>query len=424
MAGTAARLARVGELEQRSKVGQAIQLALSAVGARSLPPHPKDEFYQPPEEIPEERGTLIRRQPARFYLDPFKLVPAPARVDRIMFTSSDRLDRPIAVTGTMLTPTRPRTRRADRGLVAFAVGTQGMGEQCAPSRQLAAGREYESVFIAGLLARGYNVVVPDYQGLGMSGTHTYMSREVQGRVVLDSLRAAQHLDNPDVPIDGPVAIAGYSQGGGAAASAAEMWHEYAAGLDLKGAICGAVPADLTLVADMLDGSAYFAFLGYALVGLTADYGVDLDELLNERGLALVTALSGQCMFESLRRYAFTRSHSLTRDGRKVSEILREEPFASVVAEQQLGNGRYPRVPAMITHSVLDDVVPYECGRALAERWAGQGARVRLSTNYAPTHAAAALTSYSAAFRFLGKRFRGEPMRGNTRRYLHSLASQA
>lgn len=410
----------MSETTSGSVLDRAVRFALTAVGARQLKPNPADPFYDPPAVLPTEPGSVLKAEPARFYIDPFTLVPAPARVERIMFTTTDRHHQPVAVTGTVMTPIRPRTRRADRGLVSFAVGTQGMGTQCAPSRQMAAGREYESVFITGLLARGFNVVVPDYQGLGVDGVHTYMSREVQGRVVLDALRAAQHLDSPDIPADGPVAIAGYSQGGGAAASAAEIWHEYAADLDVKGAVCGAVPADFPLVARMLDGSPYFAFLGYALVGLSSDYDIDLRPLLNERGLEVAASLSQQCMFESLRRYAFTRSSTLTADGRPITAMLAEEPFATIVGEQQLGNGRYPRTEALVSHSRLDDVVPFECGRALAERWAGQGGRVRLSVNYAPTHAAAALTSYATAFAFLNGRFAGRPMRANTKRYLHSL----
>lgn len=404
-------------------VGSLVTLALQAVGARRLDPHAATAFYEPPETIPATPGTLIREEPSAFYLDPFRLVAAPARVRRIMFSTTDRTGRPIAVTGTVLTPTRPRTRRPDRPLVAFAVGTQGMGSQCAPSRQMAAGREYESLFLTGLLARGFNVVVPDYQGLGISGVHTYMSREVQGHVVLDALRAARQTDLPDIPSDGPLAITGYSQGGGAAASAAEMAHLYAPELHIAGAVAGAVPADLALTARLLDGGPYFAFLGYALAGLTGDYGVPLEGILNERGLEVVARLREQCMFESLRTFAFTKSSTLTRDGRSVSRILRDEPYATMVAEQRLGNGRAPTMPVLLIHSKLDDVVPYEAGRALAERWVGQGARVRLSTFHAPTHAAAAVTSYGSAFTFLNRTFAGQPMRANTARYLQGLADE-
>ena len=91
--------------------------------------------------------------------------------------------------------------------------------------------------------------------------------------------------------------------------------------------------------------------------------------------------------------------------------------------RQFPDRRYPRMEALVSHSRLDDVVPFECGRALAERWAGQGARVRLSVNLAPTHAAAALTSYGTAFSFLNGRFAGRPMRANTSRYLHSLVEE-
>lgn len=402
-------------------VGQAIKFALSAVGARALPSNAPTAFYEPPSSVPDQPGVIIRTEPAKFWIDPFRLIPAPARVSRIMFASRDRLDRPIALTGTVLTPTRPRSKRADRGLVAFAVGTQGMGSQCAPSRQMAVGREYESIFIAGLLARGFNVVVPDYQGLGVPGVHTYMGRVAQGHVVLDSLRAAQHLGDPDIPVSGPVAITGYSQGGGACASAAELWQDYAPELDIVGAVAGAVPADLALTCRLLDGGPYFAFLGYALAGLAEDYGVELGSVLNERGREITSRIVEQCMFESLRSYAFTKSRTLTVDGRSISQILRDEPLASLVREQRLGEGRWPKMPAMLIHSRLDDVVPYEAGRALAERWVSQGARVRLSTGVAPTHAAAAITSYPSAFAFLHNRFIGKPMRANTAHYLHDLA---
>ncbi len=402
-------------------LGQAVRLALSAVSARPLEPKPQSAFYTEPDVIPDEPGTILRSEPARFYIDPFRLVPAPARVERIMFVSRNRTGAPIAVTGTVLTPTRPRTKRADRGLVAFAVGTQGMGSQCAPSLQMAVGREYESVFISGLLARGYNVVVPDYQGLGMPGVHTYMSRRVQGHVVLDALRAAQNFDHPDIPRNGPVAITGYSQGGGAAASAAEMWHEYAPELDVRGAVAGAVPADLELTAWLLDGGPYFGFLGYAIAGIATDYGVDLHDFLNDKGREVIARITEQCLFESLRAYAFTKSATLTADGRPLGKLIGEEPLATLVREQRLGEGAWPRMDTMLVHSRLDDVVPFEAGRALAERWVRQGARVHFAPGVAPTHAAAALTSYSAAFRFLNARFAGRPMRANTARYLSTLA---
>ena len=159
-------------------------------------------------------------EPGAFYLDPLKAFKVKANVHRIMYRTTDRVGKSIAVTGTVLTPRTPH--HDPRPIIAFAPGTQGLADKCAPSRQMAEGTEYEALPIKKLLDQGYAVVVTDYQGLGTPGVHTYMNREVQGRAVLDSVRAAQRLDEADLPDAGPVALYGYSQGGGAAASAAEL----------------------------------------------------------------------------------------------------------------------------------------------------------------------------------------------------------
>ena len=405
--------------------GRAINLALSAIGARSMKELPTSPFYDPPQQPPAEPGTVIKTEPAKFYLDPLRLTAAPATVTRIMFSSTDRHGDPIALTGTVLQPTS-RRRAGTRGLVAFAVGTQGMAATCAPSRQMAVGREYESVFIAGLLSRGFNVVVPDYQGHGAaSPVHTYMSRIVQGHVVLDALRATQQLGLPDVEPGGQVAITGYSQGGAACASAAEQWETYAPELNIISAVAGATPADLYRTARFLDGGPYFAFLAYTLTGIADDYGIDPTSVLNERGVELLTRIKGECLFESLRSYAFMRLSQLTQDGRGIAAFLADPRFEAILRSQRLGeDGRWPKMPTMLVHSKYDDVVPYECSRALAERWVGQGARLRLVTGRVPGHIPAMVTSNRAAMKFLEDRFEGKPMRANTRRYLQGLEDPA
>lgn len=401
--------------------GRAIDLALSVIGARSTQPVALNTFYAAPDVTPVVPGTVIRTEPAKFFLDPLRLTEAPATVTRIMFSSTDRQGEPIALTGTVLQPLS-RHKRGTRGLVAFAVGTQGMAAKCAPSRQMAVGREYESVFISGLLGRGFNVVVPDYQGHGTaSPVHTYMSRIVQGHVVLDALRATQHLGLDQIETEGPVAITGYSQGGAACASAAEQWEDYAPELKIISAVAGATPADLYRTARFLDGGPYFAFLAYTLAGIADDYGIDPATVLNDRGVELLAKIKHECLFESLRSYAFTRLSQLTSDGRGIADFLADPQFEAILRGQRLGEGRWPKMPTMLVHSKYDDVVPYECSRALAERWVGQGARLRLVTGRVPGHIPAMVTSNRSAMRFLEACFDGKPMRANTKRYLQTLA---
>lgn len=325
-----------------------------------------------------------------------------------MYASTDRDGSAIAVTGTVLVPTSPWIGLGERPIVAFAVGTQGLGDACAPSRQLAAGSEYEGAFISGLLARGYAVTVTDYQGLGTPGVHTYMNRHVQGTAVLDSIRAAQRLPGTGLAADGPVAIAGYSQGGGASASAAELATTYAPELKLKGVLAGAVPADLNAVAANLDGRLYVVFMLYAVGGLAAGYDLDLGPVLNSHGAALRAQVEEECTIESIAKHPFVRSSTLTRDGRPLTAYLAEEPIRSVVADSRLGQRKPAGVPLYVAHSVLDDVIPYAVGKGLAQRWCAKGANVRFSPNLGPTHIGGAVPSFVEQFAFLEARFAGLP----------------
>ena len=130
---------------------------------------------------------------------------------------------------------------------------------------------YEELWVATLVARGYAVVVTDYEGLGTPGDHPYMNRLSQGHALLDAARAAKQLPGTSLTPNGPVALWGYSQGGGASASALELAPSYAPELDLVGAYVGAPPADLTTLLPFIDGSILTGVLGYVLNGMIHSY---------------------------------------------------------------------------------------------------------------------------------------------------------
>ncbi|MFE9749599.1 lipase family protein [Saccharothrix saharensis] len=356
-------------------------------------------------------GDVLRSEPADFFLDPVKLLRAPATAHRVRYRSTDTHGRPIDVSGTVLTPHAPWPGPGPRPVIGYAPGTQGVGDECAPSRQMAMGSEYEGPFLAGLLARGYGVVVTDYEGLGTPGTHTYVNRAAEGHAVLDAIRAAQRLPEANLPDDGPVATAGYSQGGGASAAAVELYPGYAPELKLKGAYAGAPPADLGVVARNLDGHYAAGFLGYALLGLDAAYPeLDIPGVLNDAGRELLAQVEHQCTAEALLAHAFRKSVDLTVDGRPLAAYLDEEPYASRVEEQRIGV-RKPGAPVLVVHSALDDIVPYAQGAEMVRRWCALGANVRFSTSLVPTHAAAMVAAYPEAFAWLEARFAGVPARG-------------
>jgi pimeloyl-ACP methyl ester carboxylesterase len=385
-------------------------LALATLGP---PPASAASFYDPPSPLPAGRnGDLIRHETSTFYIDPIQLIKADANVQRIMYRSTDTHGSPIAVTGTVLTPRSAWHGSGVRPIVSYAVGTQGEGDDCAPSKALAAGFEYEGPFIAGLLARGYGVVVTDYEGLGTPGDHTYVNRASEGHAVLDAIRAAQRLPEAGLPDDGPVAIAGYSQGGGASAAAAELQPGYAPELKLKGAYAGAVPADLGEVAKNLDGHYAVGFLGFALVSMNYAYPeLNIPALLNARGKQLFEQVRTECTVEAIAAHAFTQSSTLTNDGRSLTAYLGEEPYRTRVAEQKIGTLK-PSAPVLIVHSALDDIVPYAQDRTLGRTWCGKGAKVQFSTSLVPTHVLGAVRAYPEAFAWLEARFAGLPAFSN------------
>ncbi|UVS81356.1 lipase family protein [Actinokineospora sp. UTMC 2448] len=383
-----------------------------AAGVVAAPVAAAGSFYDPPATLPARDGDVIRAEPADFYLDPLKLLKVDAEVNRVMYRTTDRDGSPIAVTGTVITPRGEWKGAGERPVIGYAVGTQGLGDHCAPSRQLAMGSEYEGPFLQGLLLRGYGVAITDYEGLGTPGVHTYVNRVVSGRAVLDSIRAAQRLPDADLPDNGPVAIAGYSQGGGAAAAAAELAADYAPELKLKGVAASAIPADLQKVGVNLDGGLYAAFLGYAAVGLSAGYGIDMDPFLNDRGRAVFAELEDHCTIQAVGRYAFTRSASLTADGEPLTDLLEDNPqFKAMVDEQLMGRVK-PSVPVFVSHSRLDDVIPYGVGKKVVLDWCGKGARVKFDPNLAPTHVGGAVAAYPATFAWLEGRFAGLPAPNN------------
>lgn len=380
----------------------------SAAAAVAEPPRPA--FYEAPATLPGTNGAVIRSEKVSFLLDPLDATSLVRNAQRVLYRTTNRTGRAIAVSGTVLVPTTPWIGLGSRPVIAYAPGTQGMADRCAPSRLFSEGIEYEGLGIEGLLLRGYAVAMPDYEGLGTAGIHTYLDRVSQGRATLDVVRAAQRLTGTGLSSSSPVGLMGYSQGGGAAASAVELASTYAPDLRLKGAVVGAVPADLTKVATNLDGGLYSAFAFFALRGLSASYDIDLSPYLNAAGRATSDRVETECVFDLLNN-AFVKSSTLSANGQPMSTLMAAEPFRSIVEAQRIGTIR-PSVPVLVTHSALDDVIPYGVGRAMARSWCGKGANVRFSSNVAPLHVGGIIPQTTEALPFFEARFAGIPQLSN------------
>ncbi|MFX9169475.1 lipase family protein, partial [Acinetobacter baumannii] len=87
-------------------------------------------------------------------------------------------------------------------ILAWAHGTTGVADTCAPSGDYVGGpvhsyQEVASNALDSWLARGYAVVAPDYQGLGTLGAHPYMNAKSQLHTVVDAVRALHAVKPKD-----------------------------------------------------------------------------------------------------------------------------------------------------------------------------------------------------------------------------------
>lgn len=395
----------------------AATIAVLSIGLRTSPVQAGDVggFYAPPSPLASycfNNGDVIKDEPSSFVLP----TQTPYSARRIMYCSRDTSGARMAVTGTVITPALPWIGSGPRPIIGFAVGTQGMGDQCAPSYQFTTATEYETAGIAALLNAGYGVAVSDYQGMGTPGVPTYLNRSALGYAVLDSIRAAQRLTSAFLPAAGPVALWGYSEGGLASAAAAELQSSYAPELQLKGAYVGAAPADLQQTAQFLDGKQSVAFLLYMVQGLNAAYPKQgFLDMFNAAGQQALSQVVKECAPQSVVQHGFLQTSTLTNDGRPVPAHLAEQPLASPVNQQSLGLVA-PAAPVYVVHSQLDDIVSYRAGHDGAVRWCNRGATVQFDALDVPGHVPTAVAAIPLALAYIKSRFDGLPAPYNCGRF--------
>ncbi|MEI7057427.1 lipase family protein [Nocardioides sp. CCNWLW239] len=392
-------------------------------------------FYDPPSTLPEANGELVRTEPLR--LGAGLSIPGigslPGTATRVMYKTTDNNGAPAAVTGAYIEPFAPWFGAGDRPLVVVAPGTMGQGDQCSASLGLerpilfngkTVSVGYEDIGIYRMLARGMAVMVTDYVGLGATDRlHTYVDRVDGGHAVLDAARAARSVPDSSVTATSRVALYGYSQGGGATGSAAELAPAYAPDVRLVGAYVGAPPADLRATAEGIDGSALVAALGWTINGLAQshpDLRPILDENLNEKGQAALEDLSTACVGDGIISYPFQRSTSWTRTGESLEDIIEREPTVrAIIDEQKIGN-QAPRVPVRVATGTEDDIVPHEQSRQLAVDWCGRGAKVTYQAVVMPNlgdglitnHISPLLVDQTAAVNWVTDRVSGLPAISN------------
>lgn len=376
--------------------------AASQTGVLDPAPAPQhDPFYTPPDPVPDVApGTVLRSRPVTVRA---LAVPVPVRSWQVLYRSTDTRGEPEAVSGTVLVPATPWTG-GPRPLVTYAVGSHGLGPECAPSYQLRLGRDPELGLISLALSRGWAVVVTDYEGSGTPGPHTYAAGRTTGQAVLDAARAAQRLPQAGLAPAGPVGVWGYSEGGIGASWAGELAPTYAPQLRIVGIASGGTPADLEPVVRHLDGGPFSGLALAGAVGLATAYpDLPFHSILTPQGRAAVERISAQCVDEFTREFAFRRLPEFTT----VDDPVALPQWQQVLDANVLGTTA-PAAPVLLYHAALDELIPVTVARQLAADYCARDVTVRYLESPVDDHVSYAATAAPAVTSWLVDRFAARP----------------
>lgn len=246
-------------------------------------------------------GTLMKAEPVAG-------APAGIKLYRIMYQSTDLQGNAIPVTGLYAAP----AGAAPAGgypLVSFAHGTTGIARMCGMSQTpLQADTPANSNWvphIEPLVKQGWAVVASDYSGMGAPGPSSYLVGPLEGRGVLDALRAVK---NPSptigsVPINqSNLGVYGKSQGGEAATSALQLAPTYAPELRIDGGVIlapgftPAIPGILNAVAKNPTSTSQNMFVMLIAKSYAENYPeiVSLDQILSPLGMQKAKDLETKC----------------------------------------------------------------------------------------------------------------------------------
>lgn len=368
------------------------------------------KFYRWKGPLPAKPGTMLRREP----------LPADLRLDhaataeRVLYSSTDGIDgnRPIAVSGAVFFP-KGRMPRGGWPIIAWAHGTTGIADVCAPSWRGRSARD--AAYLNTWLDRGFAVVATDYQGLGTPGIHPYILFRPEAYSVLDIVRAS--LRAYPEKLGNKVIVVGQSQGAGAALGAGFLAPDYSPQVHLLGTVATGVVAEvaspggapqvpLATSEEPGDVDAAYEILFFLGTARALDPSISPQDYISEAGQPLLDAALHSCfgdLVKTAREKAITVKALYTRDIAPLNAL-------------QTRFGSFPgakfKAPVFIGTGLADVAAGTASQYNFASALCFAGSRVE--THYYPgmTHAGAVSASLADSLPFVQRLITGETVSGN------------
>jgi pimeloyl-ACP methyl ester carboxylesterase len=359
-----------------------------------------DAFYTPPDPLPQEPGTVIRVEPLTF--DDSQLTVQGGSAYRMLYVSQ-RPDGTAAASGAMVFVPDVPAPEGGRNVVAWAHGTVGMGDPCAPSRN-PQGTEDMAGWLEQMMALGWVVVGTDYVGLGTPGTELYLVAQAEAKDVVNSVRAVRAWEPAEAGTT--YAVFGHSQGGHSSLWTGHLGPELAPDLDLIAIAAAAPAAELPLIVEgQWDTPVGWAIGPEATVAWTdIEPSLPLDGVVSTDGQNNTESLAQECInaaaLEGLIRYGVGGPYYSINP-------LESAPWASVLNEQT-PPPMPAEMPVMVAQGTTDEVVLASPNAELQRKWCDAGSNLTMLWMGEVQHRAAAKTAGPQVVTWLAERFAGKP----------------
>ena len=328
--------------------------------------------------------------------------PGGATAYRVHYRSTDAHGRPVTVTGAVIVP-HGRAPAGGRDVVVWAHGASGVAESCGLSDK----PNFYSL-VAGLkplLAAGYVVVAPDYQGLGSPGPHPMLVGNAAAHSVIDAVRAAR--DMPKVHASARYAVFGESLGAFSALWTASLSGHYAPELTLVGVAAAAPPTDLK--ANLTGGSnaAVRAFLtAYTASSWEQVYNLPLSTAVRPHTATLIRALAKNCV--SLDGFKLRTKIGMLRLAGQLKNV---DLAASPRWAAEMTKNSVPanlKGPVLIYQGSKDVIVAPAVTGDYVDRLCRRNPHVHYLINADGDHVSAGKSAAPQAVKWLEDRFDGKP----------------
>ncbi|MFD5654041.1 lipase family protein [Streptomyces sp. NPDC127039] len=274
-------------------------------------------------------------------------IPTPVKAIQLLYRSTDAQGRPSANVTTVV---RGLGSDGDKA-VSYQSFYDSLDPEDGPSRAVAGDvslggliANAESLVIAPLLLKGYDVLIPDTEGQRAE----FAAGPAYGTYTLDSIRASTRAAGTGLDGDTEFGLLGYSGGAIATNWAAAMAPEYAP--EVNSRLVGFAEAGL-LVAPAhnlkyTDGALMWnGVIPMAVIGVARAYDIDIKPYLSEKGLKVYDELEYGSIVDALGHYPGMTWKALVKPEYKDPNSI--PAFTEAVNKVNLGQAATPTVPGFI-----------------------------------------------------------------------------